>query len=220
MLQRVARLSRPLGFMSDLPLLVVIATVWLYWGRVGAMVVRARRRSRDLAGLVPEQRRERVMWLVWVPLVAAWLALPIVATTHTGAPLGVPEFARAIPAYAALRWLACIGAITAFVLTLRCHAQMGRNWRMDVSAKQKTSLVTDGLYARVRHPIYALQVMLMLCSAIVLPTAAMVALAAIHMVLVTLKAANEERFLLATHGSSYADYCTRTGRFVPRLRAR
>ena len=206
--------------MSDIPLLVIIATVWLYWGRVGSMVMRARRRSHDLAGLVPEQSRERAMWLGWIPVVALWMALPIVAATHASGAFAVPAFARAVTLYAALRWIAAAAALVALVLTVRCHAQMGRNWRMDVSEKQKTALVTQGLYARVRHPIYALQVMLMLCTAIVVPAPAMIGVAAIHLVLVTLKAANEERFLLATHGASYADYRKRTGRFLPRLRAR
>ena len=205
--------------MADIPLLVIIATVWLYWGRVGSMVLRARRRSHDLAGLVPEQPRERAMWLGWVPVVALWMALPIVAATRAAGVFAVPAFAGAA-SYAPLRWIAAAGAIVAFVLTVHCHAQMGRSWRMDVSEKQRTDLVTQGLYARVRHPIYALQVMLMLCTVIVLPTAAMLAVAAAHVVLVVLKAANEERFLLATHGASYADYRRRTGRFLPRLRAR
>jgi protein-S-isoprenylcysteine O-methyltransferase Ste14 len=206
--------------MRDVPVYIVVVTVWLYWARVGSMVVRARRRSRDLAGLVPEQPIERLMWIAWVPLVVAWMALPIVATTHDIPPFGVPEFARTLPAYAALRWLAAAGAVTAFVVTLRCQSRMGRSWRMDVSAKRQGALVTDGIYARIRHPIYAFQALLMLCTLIVVPSVALVVAAAVHLALIALKAANEERFLLATHGSAYADYRKRTGRFVPRFRAR
>lgn len=204
--------------MLDFPLFVVVASVWLYWARVGSLVVRARRRSRDLAGIVPEQRSEKLMWLVWVPLVVGWIVLPYLAATHTSGWLAVPAFARELPWYAALRWLAAVGAVVAFVVTLRCQRRMGKNWRMAVSEKQRGNLVTDGLYARIRHPIYAFQVLLMICTAIVVPTLPVVALAAIHAVIVTMKAANEERFLLATHGAEYADYRKRTGRFLPRLR--
>jgi len=205
--------------MRDLPLLVVIATVWLYWARVAAMVLRPRRRSHDLAGLVPEQLRERLMWIVWVPMVVAWLALPYLATTHDEPPFGVPAFARLESWYAALRWLAAAGAIAALAFTLRCWSRMGKSWRMAVSSKQQGELITDGLYARIRHPIYAFSILLVLCTAIVVPTLPMLAVAAINVVLTTMKAANEERFLLATHGQSYADYRKRTGRFLPRLRA-
>jgi protein-S-isoprenylcysteine O-methyltransferase Ste14 len=204
--------------MPDLPLFVVMTTVWLYWARVGAMVVRARRRSRDLAGLVPEQRREKLMWLVWVPLVVAWMLLPYLATTHADGWLAVPAFARELPWYAALRWLAAAGAVAALVVTLRCQSRMGKNWRMAVSESERGELVTDGLYARIRHPIYAFQVLLMICTAIVVPTAPVLVIVAIHLLLVAMKAANEERFLLATHGPTYAEYLKRTGRFLPRLR--
>jgi len=206
--------------MRDLPLLAVIATVWIYWGRVGVMVVRARRRSKDLAGLVPEQLRERLMWLVWVPMVIAWISVPYLAMTHDGPPFGLPLFARSEPWYAALRWLAAAGAIVALAFTLRCWSRMGSSWRMAVSSKQETTLITDGVYARIRHPIYAFSILLVLCTAVVVPTLPMLVVAALNVALTTMKAANEERFLLATHGQTYADYRKRTGRFLPRLRAR
>ena len=46
------------------------------------------------------------------------------------------------------------------------------------------------------------------------------ALAALHIVLWSLKARNEERHLIATHGDAYAKYLGRTGRFIPRSGAR
>jgi protein-S-isoprenylcysteine O-methyltransferase Ste14 len=42
---------------------------------------------------------------------------------------------------------------------------------------------------------------------------------AVHLVLNNLKARNEERHLLATHGEPYAQYLRRTGRFFPRFAA-
>jgi hypothetical protein len=59
--------------MQDLPLAVLVATVSSYWVGVGVMIARVRRHTRKVVGLVPEQRQERLMWLVWVPLVAAWI---------------------------------------------------------------------------------------------------------------------------------------------------
>jgi len=42
-------------------------------------------------------------------------------------------------------------------------------------------------------------------------------LAIVHIGMMIIKARNEERFLAGVHGAAYADYCRRTGRFVPRL---
>jgi protein-S-isoprenylcysteine O-methyltransferase Ste14 len=71
----------------------------------------------------------------------------------------------------------------------------------------------------VRHPIYALSILLMLCTVVVAPTMPVAVIALIHIVLMITKAHNEEKFLLALHGAPYRHYLDRTGRFFPRLRA-
>jgi protein-S-isoprenylcysteine O-methyltransferase Ste14 len=204
--------------MGDLPLVVVTATIWTYWFIVGAMVVRLRRKTHKLVGVVPEQRVERLMWLVYVPLVAAWCALPYLALTRTHAPLGLPEFARALPAYAALRAVAMLAGLASLALTIKCWLRMGNAWRMDVSVTERTSLITDGLFARIRHPIYAFSILLMGATLVIVPTVPMALAALVHFAIFNLKARNEERHLLATHGDAYRRYVQRTGRFFPRIR--
>jgi protein-S-isoprenylcysteine O-methyltransferase Ste14 len=44
--------------------------------------------------------------------------------------------------------------------------------------------------------------------------------AVLHVTLLILKARNEERCLLQSHGEAYAEYCRRTGGFFPRLASR
>ncbi len=205
--------------MHDLPLLVVALTVSLYWIGVGAMIVRVRRHLRTDAGLVPEQARERLMWLVWVPLVAAWIALPWLAQSRTDAILALPAFAHDDAVARALRGAAALVAVGCLLATARCWVRMGDDWRMDVSSRS-AALITDGPFRRIRHPIYAFSILLMLCSAVVLPTVPMLAIAAIHVLLMNLKARNEEAHLSAVHGEAYARYAARTGRFVPRLTPR
>lgn len=203
--------------MADIPLTLLAATVTTYWFIVGAMVVRLRRRTRKLVGVVPEERSERVMWLVWVPLVLSWMALPWIARPRLGAPWGLPEFALAAPAYPALRWIAAAIAIVCLAATIKAWRRMGKNWRMDTSLDKPAEIITDGLFARVRHPIYAFSILLMLCSAVILPTLPMAIVAIVHITLMNLKARNEERHLLRTGGETYARYLARTGRFLPRL---
>lgn len=202
--------------MTDLPCIVLAATIWMYWSCVGAMMVRLRRRTRKLSGIVPSQRVEQFMWLVWVPLVVAWMVLPYLAATQASAPWMLPTFAREAP-LTALRWGAVAVGLAALALSIDCWLRMGSNWRMAVTPDQQTSLVTSGLYSRVRHPIYALSILLMLCTVIVAPTLPMAAIGAIHIALMVAKARNEERFLTERHGDAYRRYVRRTGRFLPRL---
>jgi len=204
--------------MPDIPLLVIALTISSYWLRVGAMVIRARRHQHRNVGVVPERASERAMWLAFVPVVAAWCALPWLALTHSVGPLAVPAFARD-GLYAVLRWLFAAGAVACFVLTIDCWRRMGRNWRMDIS-DSNTSLVTEGLFARIRHPIYAFSIAMMIATATVLPTPAMIAIAAVHVLLMNVKARREEAHLARLHGEAYARYVERTGRFLPALAAR
>jgi protein-S-isoprenylcysteine O-methyltransferase Ste14 len=206
--------------MQDLPLAVLVATVSSYWIGVGVMIARVRRANRKVVGLVPEQRLERFMWLIWVPLVAAWIFLPWATLTRSGAVPALPAFALGEPAFAALRWVAAVAAVAALAGTIRCWLRMGSDWRMDVGVERKTELITDGLFARVRHPIYAFSILLMLCSVAIVPTEPMALIASVHIVLMNLKARNEERHLSAVHGDAYARYLRRTGRFLPRRPAR
>jgi protein-S-isoprenylcysteine O-methyltransferase Ste14 len=201
----------------DIPALVLAATASLYWFAVARMVIRARRKTRQLAGLVPEQPLERRMWLVMVPAVVLWIVLPWLALSHAQPLLAVPGFARDVAAYGVLRWAAAICAVTCLGLTVKCWMRMGSDWRMAVSETQKSALITDGLFARVRHPIYALQMLLMLCSLVILPTVPMLLVAIAHLGLMNLKARNEERHLLKVHGAAYEAYARRTGRFFPRV---
>jgi protein-S-isoprenylcysteine O-methyltransferase Ste14 len=201
--------------MRDIPLWIVALTISAYWLRVGAMVVRARHRQHRDVGVIPERSAERAMWLVFVPLVAAWCALPWLALTHDHGWLALPPFAHDGIVYPGLRWVAALAALTCLAMTLQCWRTMGRDWRMDIS-ERNTALVTAGLFARIRHPIYAFSIAMMISTALVLPTPPMLLIAAIHIVLMNVKARNEEAHLARMHGDTYLRYVERTGRFLPR----
>jgi protein-S-isoprenylcysteine O-methyltransferase Ste14 len=206
--------------MQDGPVLLLSATIWAYWIGVTIMVVRVRRETRRLPGVVPEQRLERLMWLVWIPLITLWLVLPPLAAMQRRGMFALPELILTHSGLVRLRWGASLVGVACLLATIGCWARMGKNWRIGVASDQGTELVTDGLYARIRHPIYAFSVLLMLCSVVVLPTIPMIGIAIVHAALMILKARHEERFLLSTHGERYANYCRRTGRFFPRLISR
>lgn len=200
--------------MIDVPGVLLVATIWTYWFGVGLMIARSWRAQHELAGLLPQQPLERAMWIIWVPLVAAWIALPYLALARSHGLVAAPAFARE-DAYAPLRWMAAICAFACLLLTSICWSRMGRHWRMDVATRGQEELITDGPFRYLRHPIYALSMLLMICTAIVVPTPPMLAVAIVHIVLLYLKARHEERHLLAVHGVAYRRYLERTGRFFP-----
>jgi protein-S-isoprenylcysteine O-methyltransferase Ste14 len=191
-----------------------MATVWCYWASVVVMIVRSRLKLKAAAGAVPKTGLESWMWLIWVPTVLAWQVLPGMGYISALPLLKAPQWAIDHPS-AVLDWTAVVAAILAYALTVPCWLTLGSNWSLAIVPGKETRLVTRGFYARTRHPIYALGLVLMAATIAVAPSPAMILTGVSHLVLVLLKAANEERFLKQEHGQAYVEYCRRTSRFFP-----
>jgi protein-S-isoprenylcysteine O-methyltransferase Ste14 len=202
------------------PALVLGVTVCVYWTCVLVMMIKVSRKNRKRGRvLVPQQRKERIMGLVWVPLVLAWMVLPLIAADRPVDEtlwLAIPGWAASNAAAISIRFAAAALAIVWLGMSIVCWRKMGRQWRMAVDPTQESPLIVDGPFAIVRHPIYALSIALMTCSLIVVPTPPMLVIAVTHIALMLAKARNEEDHLRTRHGAAYDDYCRRTGRFVPR----
>lgn len=200
------------------PAYAVGVIVLLYWSYVVAKLIRVRRRSAWRAAAIPRQPLERVMWVVWIPLVVLWISLPFVSENQPPDRhpwLGI-HASMATGAAMMVRWIAVLLAIASFVGSLACWRHMGSSWRMAVDDSM-TTLLTSGPFRRVRHPIYSLSMLLMACTVVAAPNRLLFIVAAMHVCLLVAKAINEERFLRETHGHEYVEYAERTGRFLPRI---
>jgi protein-S-isoprenylcysteine O-methyltransferase Ste14 len=203
--------------MRDWPVAVVAATIWAYWGTVILLVLYKRIRYGQRAGVIPRQRFEKRLWWGIVSVFLAWNTFPILAALLAQGPFSVPAWATEMPAVQALRSAAAVLAVVCYLATLSCWLLMGRSWTMAIVPGQKTALVTSGLFGWVRHPIYSLSILLMVCTALAVCNVPMLLVAILHIGLLTIKAIKEEQHLTECHGPSYGAYCERVGRFVPRL---
>jgi protein-S-isoprenylcysteine O-methyltransferase Ste14 len=201
----------------DVPLLVLAITISTYWSTVALLVFYRRIRHGHSAGVIPRQRFERRLYRILLPVFLGWITLPWLGRSLDVWGVALPEWAVQSPIVLILRASAAGIGVFCYLLSLACWLRMGRSWTMAIVPKQETRLVTVGPYRWVRHPIYALSILLMLCSAIVLPTVPMILIAVLHFYVMTRKARHEERHLLQQFGPEYARYCERVGRFCPRL---
>lgn len=161
-----------------------------------------RRRTGD-AGFRPSRQPPAVLFtLALVTLLGA----PLLGL----APLWAPPLVQTLAGAA----LAVIGMAG----TWWAQAQMGAAWRIGVRAGERTELVTAGVFARVRNPIFSFVLATALGGCLVLPTLAMLAGLALLWLAIELQVRLvEEPHLLGLHGSDYEMYCRRAGRFLPRL---
>lgn len=210
--------------LHSVPTLLIGLIVSFYWLYVMHMVWRVRRDAGHVGKvLVPAQRREKLMWIIWVPVIAGWSSTPLRVVLGLGHRVDVPVLPPELilsTAVLTIRFAAAGVALGCLTLSIVTWRHMGEQWRMGIDPTQKLRLLVDGPFGKVRHPIYSLSILLMLCSVAVLPSPHMILLATLHISLMHIKARNEERFLLETQGPSYAEYCRKTGRFIPYMRSR
>jgi protein-S-isoprenylcysteine O-methyltransferase Ste14 len=190
-----------------------------YWGTILLLVLARRLRHGRSAGLWPSHAYERRLWLLIVPVVVAWILLPILAGKNHTPWVRLPSWASTLAVVYAVRWIAALVAVGCYLLSLYCWLVLGRRWSMAIVPGGTTQLMRRGLYRWVRHPIYGLSVALMLASAVVTLTVPMAVAAGLHVVAMRLKARHEERHLAARFGAEYEQYCREAGRFWPRLSA-
>jgi protein-S-isoprenylcysteine O-methyltransferase Ste14 len=154
-------------------------------------------------------RREKIVWSARGPVETALLLISL-------AGLGLVPLvyvATAIPRFAWLGLFFAIAALGVFHLT---HRALGRNWSISLDVRENHELVTEGIYGRVRHPMYSAFWLWAIAQALLLPNwiAGFAGLAGFA-VLYFGRVAREERMMLETFGDSYRAYMARTGRVFP-----
>jgi protein-S-isoprenylcysteine O-methyltransferase Ste14 len=193
---------------------VVLGSALVYWTGVFVQARRIRKRTGRSANSMPRGIKEGLLWVGWFVVIAAWTALPFMARQ----PAALPPF-EFLPAL--VNRVGLVSGILLVVLgyagTLWCYSIMGDAWRMGIDRNEKTRLVTQGPYRLTRHPIYGLQVMMLLGVALLLPTAFAFFILGLHYLCAWIKARDEEAYLLTIHGEEYRAYSARTGRLLPRL---
>ncbi len=90
-------------------------------------------------------------------------------------------------------------------------------WRRIHRGRRETRLVTDGVYARVRHPQYTGLFLIVFGEGIVhWPTIVSVAAFPVIVIAYTMLARKEERKMLEQFGDEYREYQRRVPMFIPR----
>lgn len=123
--------------------------------------------------------------------------------------LAFPEF---------IRWIGVLLTLSSVPLLRWIHRTLDRQYSPCLQIKESHSLITDGPYARVRHPMYTALNMFSFGVSLVTANILIVGFAILLIIPFTFVVRKEEQMLLDTFGEDYTEYMQRTGRFFPRIR--
>ena len=98
----------------------------------------------------------------------------------------------------------------------RSHADLGTNWSVTLQIREQHRLITEGVYQRIRHPMYSALFLYSLGQLLVLPNwFAGPSYFVTFGILFALRLRAEEEMMLEEFGDGYAVYMTRTKRLIP-----
>ena len=106
--------------------------------------------------------------------------------------------------------LAMAAGLAVYGLALRAF---GAAWRLGIDRDHPGELVTGGIFARSRNPVYLGLALVVVGAFLVLGKRVLLALAIVFVVYFQHLIRREERFLVAHYGDAYREYAARVGRW-------
>jgi protein-S-isoprenylcysteine O-methyltransferase Ste14 len=130
---------------------------------------------------------------------------------------GIPHFA-AYALWPVQAWLGLLFAAASLIMFQLTHRALGRNWSVSLDVREGHQLITDGIYRRVRHPMYSAFWLWAVAQALLLPNwvAGFSGILGFG-ILFFGRIAREERIMLETFGDRYREYMARTCRVIPMI---
>jgi protein-S-isoprenylcysteine O-methyltransferase Ste14 len=116
-----------------------------------------------------------------------------------------------------LAWAGTLVTVLGIAFMVAAQVGMGGSWRIGIDEGATPGLVTGGLYAFCRNPIYLGMFVALAGMALALPTALSVAHLLLIVAGVRYQVGKEEEYLLKVYRQGFRSYASRVGRFVPGL---
>ena len=151
-------------------------------------------------------------WFAGACMAAGFLLTPMAPiSTLVGWPVG-DLFFQSVELHLFGAALAIIGIIG----SLAAQYSMGDSWRIGVDPGESTTLVTNGIYAWVRNPIFSFIGLSLIGIALVVPNPLSLAAIVLTWLGIEMQVRYvEEPYLVASHGETYRRYTASVGRFIP-----
>lgn len=117
-------------------------------------------------------------------------------------------------------WVAMgtIGFASALILFRKTHKALGAMWSVSLELRENHKLITEGIYNKVRHPMYSAFWLWAVSQPLLLANwvagfSGIVGFGTLYL----LRVGQEEQMMEQEFGQDYRDYCARTKRIIPHI---
>ena len=113
-----------------------------------------------------------------------------------------------------IQWTGIVICLLSLIWTVVAQAQMGNSWRIGIDERNKTKLVTEGLFHFSRNPIFLGMQLTLFGLFLLLPNAVTMLVLITGCMLIQIQVRLEEEYLLKQHGEDYSNYKKSVRRFL------
>ncbi len=205
---------------ASVALLVLAATRWREngWGAsvwlaafVVTFLIRASYGMRSRANKIVEVHKGPGEKILLTVMFTSAMVLPLIQLST-----GWFDFAD-YPLDEAATVVGAVSQLLYLILFWRAHADLGRNWSPGLEVREQHQLVTRGIYARIRHPMYAAIWLSALAQPLLIHNwIAGVLVVPSFAAMWFIRVPQEEAMTRQAFGPAYDEYCRNTGRLFPR----
>jgi protein-S-isoprenylcysteine O-methyltransferase Ste14 len=117
-----------------------------------------------------------------------------------------------------IRWIGVALFAGAAGLLWKTHQDLGQNWTPTLGLREEHTLVTEGVFKYIRHPMYSAHLLWAIAQPLILTNwIAGFSFLVAQIPQYILRIEEEEKMMLDKFGDQYQKYMNRTGRFLPKL---
>lgn len=113
-----------------------------------------------------------------------------------------------------LKYIGWVLLVVSLVLVWVAQSQMATSWRIGIDEVNKTELVTNGLYALSRNPIFLGVMIANVGLMLIIPNAFTLLIVSLSTVSINTQIRLEEEFLKRSHREEYQSYLKRVRRWL------
>jgi len=115
-------------------------------------------------------------------------------------------------------WLGVFLLVCALLIFARAHKDLKTNWSPTLEIFEKHTLVTNGIYGYIRHPMYASQWLWVIAQILLLQNwlAGPIGLV-LFIPFYVLRVRAEEEMMMDVFGNQYHDYMKKVGGVIPKF---
>ncbi len=183
--------------------------IWAF-GCVAYYIIRYPHQRRSRKTPVADRRDRRREQMLMVISYSGLFAIPLIYVLT-----GEPKFAD-YEFHPIQAWIGTLVLAAGMALLYCTHRDLGRAWSITLEIRDQHTLVTHGIYERLRHPMYAAFWLWAISQALLLPNwitgfSGLLGFGTLFFA----RVGYEERMMLETFGDDYRAYMARTYRLIP-----